>query len=88
MKLECKVLEVKSLGKEGGAGQLVIAEIICMHVAESILTEDGSMIDQRKLHHIARMGGDWYSVINESGLLRVPKPNLQLGIGVDALPEV
>ncbi|HNP21664.1 MAG TPA: flavin reductase family protein [Panacibacter sp.] len=87
VKLECKVLEVKSLGKEGGAGQLVIAEIICMHVAESILTEDGSMIDQRKLHHIARMGGDWYSVINESGLLRVPKPNLQLGIGVDALPE-
>lgn len=87
VKLECKVLEVKSLGEEAGAGQLVIAEVICMHVDENILTEDGSMIDQRKLHHIARMGGDWYSVVNESNLLRVPKPNVQLGIGVDALPE-
>lgn len=87
VKLECKVLEVKSLGEEGGAGQLVIAEVICMHVDESILTEDGSMIDQLKLHHIARMGGDWYCVVNESNLFRVPKPNVQLGIGVDALPE-
>ena len=87
VKLECKVLEVKSLGETGGAGQLIIAEVICMHVDESILTEDGKMIDQTKLHHVARMGGDWYAVINESNLFKVPKPNLKLGIGVDALPE-
>src|SRR5258706_8978848 len=87
VKLECKVLEIKPLGKEGGSGNLVIAEVICMHIDESILNEDHSMIDQGKLHHVARLGGSWYSVINESNLFRVPKPNVQLGIGVDALPE-
>jgi len=87
VKLECKVLEIKSLGESGGAGQLVIAEVICMHVDESILTADGNMIDQTKLHHVARMGGDWYCVANENSLFRVPKPNLKLGIGVDALPQ-
>ena len=86
IKLECKVNEVKSLGKEGGAGQLVIAEILCMHVDESILGEDGK-IDQRKLQLVARLGGDWYCRVDESNLFQVEKPNTQLGIGVDALPE-
>ncbi len=86
VKLECKIMEVKSLGETGGAGQLIIAEVICMHVDESILTEDGTMIDQPKIHHVARMGGDWYCVVNENSLFSVPKPNLKLGIGVDALP--
>ena len=87
VKLECKVNEIKPLGEEGGAGNLVIAEVICMHIDESILTEDGKTIDQRKLHQIARLGGDWYSVVNENNLFKVTKPNVQLGIGVDALPE-
>ena len=86
IKLECKVLEVKSLGEEGGAGQLVIAEVLCMHVAESILGEDGK-IDQRKLHLVARLGGDWYCRVDETNLFTVNKPNTQLGIGVDALPD-
>lgn len=85
IKLECKVNEVKSLGEEGGAGQLVIAEVICMHVDESILGDDGK-IDQRKLHLVARLGGDWYCKVDETNLFKVPKPNTQLGIGVDALP--
>lgn len=87
VKLECRVLEIKPLGNEAGAGNLVIAEVICMHVEESILNEDASMIDQRKLHHVARLGGNWYSVVDEHNLFQVPKPNVQLGIGVDALPE-
>jgi flavin reductase (DIM6/NTAB) family NADH-FMN oxidoreductase RutF len=87
VKLECKVLEIKPLGNEGGAGNLVIAEVICMHVDESILNEDYSMIDQRKLHQVARLGANWYSVVNENNLFQVPKPNVQLGIGVDSLPE-
>ncbi|HRI19369.1 MAG TPA: flavin reductase family protein [Panacibacter sp.] len=87
IKLECKVIEVKSLGETGGAGQLVIAEVVCMHIDENILTEDGKMIDHQKLHHIARMGGDWYCVAKGSGLFKVPKPNLLTGIGVDALPQ-
>lgn len=86
IKLECKVNEIKSLGKDGGAGQLVIAEVLCMHVDESILGEDGK-IDQRKLHLVARLGGDWYCKVDETNLFTVNKPNTQLGIGVDALPE-
>jgi flavin reductase (DIM6/NTAB) family NADH-FMN oxidoreductase RutF len=86
IKLECKVNEVKSLGDIGGAGQLVIAEVLCMHVDESVLGEDGR-IDQRKLQLVARLGGDWYCRVDESNLFKVPKPNTQLGIGIDQLPE-
>ena len=86
VKLECKVLEVKPLGTEGGAGNLVICEILCMHIDESILDENNN-IDQTKLHHVARLGGDWYAKIDETNLFKVAKPNMQLGIGVDALPE-
>lgn len=86
IKLECRVNEVKSLGEEAGAGQLVIAEILCMHVDESILGNDGK-IDPRKLHLVARLGGDWYCKVDETNLFRVDKPNTQLGIGVDALPQ-
>lgn len=86
VKLECKVLEVKPLGTEGGAGNLIICEVLCMHIDESILDETGK-IDQTKLHHVARLGGDWYAKIDETNLFKVAKPNTQLGIGVDALPE-
>ncbi len=86
VKLECKVLEVKPLGTGGGAGNLVICEILCMHIDESILDQNNK-IDQTKLHHVARLGGDWYAKIDETNLFKVAKPNMQLGIGVDALPE-
>lgn len=85
VKLECKVLEIKQLGTEGGAGNLVICEVLCMHIDESILDEQGK-IDQTKLHHVARLGGDWYAKIDETNLFKVAKPNTELGIGVDALP--
>jgi flavin reductase (DIM6/NTAB) family NADH-FMN oxidoreductase RutF len=87
VKMECKVIEVKPLGTEGGAGNLVICEVLRMHVDETILNADGTMIDQRKLHHIARLGGDWYCKVDENSLFHVAKPNTQLGIGIDALPE-
>lgn len=86
IKLECKVNEVKSLGNNGGAGQLVIAEVLCMHVDESILGEDGK-IDQQKIELIARLGGDWYCKVGASNLFKVPKPNTKLGIGIDQLPD-
>ena len=85
VKMECKVTEVKPLGTEGGAGNLVICEVIRMHIDDSLLDADKKM-DQRKLHHIARLGGDWYCVVNEHNLFQVEKPNTQLGIGIDALP--
>ena len=86
IKLECKVIEIKPLGTEGGAGNLVICEVLCMHIDESILDEN-KKIDQTKIHHVARLGGDWYCKVDESSLFKVAKPNMQLGIGVDALPE-
>ncbi len=87
VKMECKVIEVKPLGTEGGAGNLVICEVLRMHVDESILNTEGTMIDQRKLQHIARLGGDWYCKVDEHSLFHVAKPNTQLGIGIDALPD-
>jgi flavin reductase (DIM6/NTAB) family NADH-FMN oxidoreductase RutF len=86
IKLECKVIEVKPLGTEGGAGNLVLAEVLLMHIDESILNTEG-YIDQTKIHHVARLGGDWYCKVDENSLFKVTKPNTQLGIGVDALPE-
>jgi len=85
VKMECKVIELKPLGTEGGSGNLVICEVLRMHVDESILDEN-KKIDQRKLHHVARLGGDWYCKVDENNLFIVEKPNTQLGIGVDALP--
>ena len=87
VQLECKVIEVKPLGTEGGAGNLVIAEVLLMHISDAILNENRTMIDQTKLHHVARLGGDWYCKIDSSNLFKVNKPNTQLGIGVDCLPE-
>jgi len=84
--IECKVLEVKPLGQEGGAGNLVICEALCMHIDDAILDEK-KMIDQRRIHHIARLGGDWYCRVDEHNLFQVEKPNTRLGIGIDALPD-
>ena len=85
VQFECKVIELKSLGNEGGAGNLVLCEIMIMHVDESILDEN-KKIDQKKLHHVARLGADWYCKVDESNLFIVEKPNTKLGIGIDALP--
>lgn len=85
VKLECVVLEIKELGIEGGAGNLVICEVLRMHIADELL-DANKKIDQRKLHHVARLGGDWYCKVDESNLFQVEKPNIKLGIGIDALP--
>ena len=85
--LECVVTEVKPLGAEGGAGNLVICEVKCMHVSEEILNEDRAMIDQKRLRHVARLGGDWYCRVCEGNLFQVEKPNQKLGIGFPHLPD-
>lgn len=87
VRMECKVLEIKKLGDEGGAGNLVICEVLRMHIDDAILDEH-KKIDQRKLHHVARLGGDWYCRVDETNLFKVEKPNTKLGIGIDALPEI
>ena len=86
VQLECKVLEIKPLGTEGGAGNLIIAEVLMMHMDQKILGENGK-IDQRKLQHVARLGNNWYARITPENLFEVEKPNAFLGIGIDSLPE-
>jgi flavin reductase (DIM6/NTAB) family NADH-FMN oxidoreductase RutF len=85
LKIECKVIEVKPLGDQGGAGNLVICEALRMHIGDALLDEK-KMIDQRLLHHVARLGGDWYCRVDDTNLFRVAKPDAHTGIGVDALP--
>lgn len=85
VKMECKVMEVKSLGEGGGAGQLVICEILRLHIADEYLDAE-KKLDQRKIDLVARLGADWYCRVSPDNLFQVAKPNVQLGIGFDALP--
>lgn len=83
---ECVVKQVIPLGDQGGAGNLVIAEVVLMHVREDILDEQ-KRIDPRKLDAVARMGGDWYCRAGGDALFTVPKPLATRGVGVDQIPE-
>ncbi|PIE50209.1 MAG: flavin reductase [Flavobacteriales bacterium] len=83
---ECKVLEIKELGQEGGAGNLVICEIINIHIREEYLNDKGDL-DQIKLDLVARLGGNWYSRNDGSNFFEVPKPLVTKGIGFDQLPN-
>lgn len=86
VQLECRVLQVVETGNEGGAGNLVICEMICMHVNDDILNAEGN-IDPHKIDLVARMGGDFYCRASGSSVFEVAKPNTALGIGIDALPD-
>ncbi len=83
---ECKVNEVVSLGEEGGAGNLVICEVLLAHFSESVLDEEGR-IDPNRMDVVGRMGGNWYTRASGSSLFEIPKPVRSLGIGVDNIPE-
>lgn len=85
VQLECKVKDVIALGEEGGAGNLVICEVVKLHINEEVLDEAGD-IDQHQIDLVARMGGNWYTRAN-AGMFEVPKPLRNLGIGVDQIPE-
>ena len=85
VQMECKIKEVVELGDEGGAGNLVICEVLKMHIHEDILGENG-YIDQHKIDLVARMGGNWYTRATP-GMFEVPKPLQTLGIGVDEISE-
>lgn len=86
VQLECKVREVVELGDEGGSGNLIIAEVVLMHINDEMLDEEGA-IDQTKIDLVGRMGGNYYVRANGDALFEVPKPIRQKGIGVDQLPE-
>ncbi|MEI8053903.1 MAG: flavin reductase family protein [Bacteroidota bacterium] len=86
IKFECKVNQIIPLGTEGGAGNLVIAEILVMHLEESILNAENK-IDNTKIELLGRLGDHWYTRTNAASMFEVVKPNIKLGIGFDQLPE-
>ncbi|MCT4628881.1 flavin reductase family protein [Winogradskyella sp.] len=85
IQLECKVNDIVKLGTEGGAGNLVICEVVKLHISVDVLNEDQT-INQEKLDLVARAGGSYYSRA-KSGFFEIPKPLSTMGIGVDALPD-
>lgn len=86
VQLECKVVEVKELGDGGGAGNLIICEVVKLHIQEDLINEK-NQIDPRKIDLVARMGGNFYCRANGEALFEIPKPLTSIGIGVDSLPE-
>ncbi len=85
VQFECKVIDIVHLGTEGGAGNLVVCEVIKLHISNDVLDENNS-IDQEKLDLVARAGGSYYSRAKNS-FFEIPKPISTLGIGVDAMPD-
>lgn len=83
---ECKVTHVYPLGDQGGAGNLVVCEVLLMHISEKVLSED-KMIDPFELDIVARLGDSWYCRVQGDALFKVPKPLQRIGIGVDRIPE-
>ncbi len=86
VRIECRVLDTRPLGDQPGAGNLVICEALRMHIDDSILDPTTGRIDQRRFPLVARLGEDWYCTVEPANLFRVEKPNMHLGIGIDALP--
>lgn len=85
VQFECKVNEVVELGDQGGAGNLIICEVLRIHVKESLLDEN-EMIDQHKIDLVSRMGGNWYCRADKNSMFEIQKPITTCGIGFDALP--
>jgi flavin reductase (DIM6/NTAB) family NADH-FMN oxidoreductase RutF len=86
VQLECKVVEIKELGKNGGAGNLVICEVIRIHISEEVLNAE-NQIDTHKIDLVARMGDNWYCRAQGDALFEVKKPITSIGVGYDAIPE-
>ena len=83
---ECKVNEVITLGKEGGAGSLVLCEILKMHIDTEVLDENNA-IDPFKLNIVSRLGANWYGKTTKESLYEIAKPISRMGMGIDKLPE-
>lgn len=85
VQFECKVNDIIKLGTEGGAGNLIICEIVKFHISKDVLDEN-QVIIQEKLDLVARAGGNYYNRAKK-GFFEIPKPSQTLGIGVDAMPD-
>ncbi|MFT5777499.1 MAG: flavin reductase (DIM6/NTAB) family NADH-FMN oxidoreductase RutF [Crocinitomicaceae bacterium] len=85
VQFECKVIEVKELGDQGGAGNLIFCEVLRIHLNEAVLDEN-QMVDQQKIELVARMGGNWYCKTDENSMFEITKPISTIGIGFDQVP--
>lgn len=79
--MECKLLEVIEFG--GGAGNLVAGEVLRIHVAERIITND--RVDPEKLKPICRLSGSNYATLGE--IITLKRPNRQDLIDRGMRPE-
>lgn len=86
VQIECKVNEVKSLGEQGGAGNLVICEVVKIHIQDDVLNAE-KHIDTKKIDLVSRMGDNWYCRATGDSLFEVQKPITSIGIGIDVFPE-
>ena len=86
VQFECKVNEVIELGDQGGAGNLIICEVLRIHLKESLLDQN-EMIDQHKIDLVSRMGGNWYCRADKNSMFEIQKPITTCGIGFDSLPK-
>jgi len=85
VQFECRVKDVIETGMDGGAGNLIICEVLLMHINEKVLNEEGR-IDPHLIDLVGRCGGNWYTRASGAALFQVEKPSMNLGIGIDALP--
>ncbi|MBD0830969.1 flavin reductase family protein [Aestuariibaculum sediminum] len=85
VQMECKVNDIIKLGTEGGAGNLIICEVVKFHIDNNVLDDNGNVI-QEKLDLVARAGGSYYTRANK-GFFEIPKPISTVGIGVDNFPD-
>lgn len=86
VQFECKVNQIVELGQNGGAGNLIICEVLRIHIQDDILDANG-LIDQHKIDLVSRMGGNWYCRANSESMFEIEKPLTTIGIGVDQIPD-
>lgn len=86
VQFECKVKQIIETSQKGGAGNLVICEILLMHVDEKVLDEKGN-IDPHKIDLVGRLGGDFYCRASGDSVFEIEKPITRKGLGIDLLPE-
>lgn len=85
VQMECKIVEIKPLGAFGGAGQLIFAQVLRMHIHKGVLDSNDN-IDPHKIDLVARMGANFYARASGAAVFEVEKPLDVPGIGIDALP--
>lgn len=86
IQFECRITNIIALGSTGGAGNLVLAEVLHMHIDDSLLNTD-QKLNPFALDLIARAGDNWYYRMVPDGFFEITKPISVMGIGFDQLPE-